>query len=180
MALLIGCQASYSPPPRTSITPPPPTAVRPPPPTSVKVEDSKFEDAATFIGIQEHPDRNTEYLLRSWVDKKSGQVTHQVYVANFYHGDWIFWSRANSEDAQPLQFVPIKQEVVTCDEFSRCSHSEHFAALIPDTVLRTHQDGFSVKFYGKTGKEMILRLTPQQIRQQLKVIEDFQAQRRVN
>jgi hypothetical protein len=194
MGLLVGCQTPYSPPPpaavhpppQTSISPPPSPAVRPPPPpvvrpsppASVKIEDSQFDEAATFIGINTEIsyaiDRDTLYLLRSWVNKKSGQVTHQLYITNFYYGDWIFWSRASSEDAQPLEFIAMQSKVIDC-AYSRCSYSETFGALIPDAVLRIHQHGISVKFYAKTGKEMVIRLTSQQIQLQLKAIEDFQA-----
>lgn len=176
MALLMGCQASYSPPPQTVI-PPPSTAIRPPPPASVKVEDSKFENAVTFIGIEGRHVGNqyNRYFLRSFMNKKSGQVAHQLYVSDHYDGYWEIWSRANSEDAQPLEFVSISRDVVYCGSgYAGCSLSEVFGAFIPDTDLRTHQDGYSVKFYAKSGKQMVIRLSSEQIRKQLKAIDDFQ------
>jgi hypothetical protein len=42
-------------------------------------------------------------------------------------------------------------------------------------MLRAYQGGLSVKFYAETGTEMVIHLTSQQIQQQLKAIEDFQA-----
>jgi hypothetical protein len=109
------------------------------------------------------------------VNKTNGQVKHQLYVSDYYQGSWVFWSRANSQDAQPLEFVSISRDIIYCGSHVGCSYSEQLGATIPDTILKTHQDGFSVKFYANTGKEMVTTLTSQQIRQQLKAIEDFQA-----
>jgi len=88
---------------------------------------------------------------------------------------WVIWSRANTQDAQQLEFVSIRRAVISCGSYTGCSYAEDFGATIPDTILKTHLDGFSVKFYAQTGKEMVITLTSQQIRQQLKAIEDFQA-----
>jgi len=88
---------------------------------------------------------------------------------------WVIWSRANTQDAQQLEFVSIRRAVISCGSYTGCSYSEDFGATIPDTILKARLDGFSVKFYAQTGKEMVITLTSQQIRQQLKAIEDFQA-----
>jgi hypothetical protein len=45
-------------------------------------------------------------------------------------------------------------------------------------MLRTSPGGFSVKFSADTGQELVLHLTSQQIQQQLKAIEEFQASRK--
>jgi hypothetical protein len=145
--------------------------------TSVQVENSQFESFVKFQGIEErYPGSEfNSYLLRSWVNKTNNQAKHQLYVSNYYNGSWTVWVNANSQDAQPLEFVSISRDVIFCGADTGCSYSEQFGATIPDTMLKTHQDGFSVKFYAKTGKEMVITLTSQQIRQQLKAIEAFQA-----
>jgi hypothetical protein len=146
----------------------------------VKVEDSQFESSARFLGIEEHyPGYETNYyFLRSFLNKTSGKVTHQLYVSNFYDGSWVIWTNANGEDAQPLEFSSLSREVLSCASSPGCLYTEDFVAVIPDTTLKTHQDGYSVKFYAKTGKEMVITLTPNQIAQQLKAIEDFQASKK--
>jgi hypothetical protein len=163
-------------------------AVREPPPSSpplqdaVKVEQSQSESFTTFLGIkQPYPgDASNTYFLRSVVEKTSGQVAHQLYVVNYYRSSegWIVWSRANGEDAQPLEFVAIHRGVLSCGADSGCALEEEFGAVIPDTMLRAYQGGFSVKFSAEAGQEMVLHLTSQQIQQQLKAIEDFQASRK--
>ena len=167
MVTLMGCAVRELPPPS------------PPLQTAVKVEESPSESFTTFLGIkQPYPgDASNNYFLRSVVEKTSGQVAHQLYVANYYRSSegWIVWSRANGEDAQPLEFVSIHRGVLSCGADIGCALEEDFGAVIPDTILRAYQGGFSVKFYAETGQEMVIHLTSQQIQQQLKTIEDFQA-----
>ena len=170
MVTLLGCAVRALPPDS------------PPPQTAVKVEESPSESVTTFLGIkQPYPgDASNTYFLRSVVEKTNGQVAHQLYVANYYRSSagWIVWSRAHGEDAQPLEFVAIHRGVLACGADSGCALEEEFGAVIPDTMLRASQSGFSVKFYAETGQELVLHLTSQQIQQQLKAIEDFQASRK--
>ena len=170
MVTLLGCAVRALPP------------SSPPPQTAVKVEESPSESFTTFLGIkQPYPgDASNTYFLRSVVEKTSSQVAHQLYVANYYRSaeGWIVWSRANGEDAQPLEFVAIHRGVLSCGADSGCALEEEFGAVIPDTMLRASPGGFSVKFYADTGQELVIHLTSQQIQQQLKAIEDFQASRK--
>jgi hypothetical protein len=167
MVTLLGC----------TVREPPPST--PPLQDAVKVEQSQSESFTTFLGIkQPYPgDASNNYFLRSVVEKTSGQVAHQLYVANYYRSSegWIVWSRANGEDAQPLEFVAIHRGVLSCGADIGCALEEDFGAVIPDTMLRAYPGGFSVQFYAETGKELVIHLTSQQIQQQLKAIDDFQA-----
>src|SRR5215468_3153052 len=167
MVTLLGCAVHELPP------------SSPPLQTAVKVEENPSESFATFLGSkQPYPgDASNTYFLRSVVEKTGGQVAHQLYVANYYRSSegWIVWARANGEDAQPLEFVAIHRGVLACGADSGCALEEEFGAVIPDTMLRAYPGGFAVKFYAETGKELVLHLTSQQIQQQLKAIEDFQA-----
>ena len=167
---LLGCAVHERPPSSPPLQP------------AVKVEESPSESFATVLGIkQPYPgDASNTYFLRSVVEKTNGQVAHQLYVANSYRSSegWIVWSQANGEDAQPLEFVAIHRGVISCSAGSGCALEEDFGAVIPDTVLRAHQGGFSVKFSAETGQEMVIHLTAQQIQQQLKAIDDFQASRK--
>ena len=170
MALIIECVA-----PSLATSAPP--ALR----TSVQVKDSQFEPSTEFSGIQRrHPGNpHNYYYLRSWVDKTSGKITHQFFVFDVYISpDWLSWGWANSEDAQPLEFDSMYRHIAGCFSNADCARVEVFGAYIPDTMLKVHQDGFSVKFYAKMGKEIVITLTSQQIQQQLKAIGDFQASKK--
>lgn len=169
MVTLLGCAVRELPP------------SSPPLQDAVKVEESQSESLTTFLGIkQPYPgDASNTYFLRSVVEKTNGQIAHQLYVSNYYRSSegWIVWSRAHGEDAQPLEFVAIHRGVLSCDADMGCALEEDFGAVIPDTMLRAYQGGFSVTFSAETGQEMVIHLTAQQIQQQLKAIEEFQASR---
>jgi hypothetical protein len=170
MVTLLGCAVHELPP------------SSPPPQTAVTVEERPSESFTTFLGIkQPYPgDASNTYFLRSVVEKTDGQVAHQLYVSNYYKSSegWVVWSKAHGEDAHPIEFVAIHRGVLSCGADSGCALEEEFGAVIPDTMLRAHQGGFSVTFSAETGQEMVLHLTAQQIQQQLKAIEDFQASRK--
>jgi hypothetical protein len=169
MVTLLGCAVRELPP------------SSPPLQDAVKVEESQSESLTTFLGIkQPYPgDASNTYFLRSVVEKTNGQIAHQLYVSNYYRSSegWIVWSRAHGEDAQPLEFVAIHRGVLSCGADMGCALEEDFGAVIPDTMLRAYQGGFSVTFSAETGQEMVIHLTAQQIQQQLKAIEEFQASR---
>jgi hypothetical protein len=170
MVTLLGCAVRELPP------------SSPPLQDAVKVEASPSESFTTFLGIkQPYPgDASNTYFLRSVVEKANGQVAHQLYVSNYYRSSegWKVWSRAHGEDAQPLEFVAIHRGIVSCGADSGCALEEEFGAVIPDTMLRANQGGFAVKFSAETGQELMIHLTAQQIQQQLRAIEEFQASRK--
>lgn len=154
----------------------------PPPQLAVQVEESPSESFTTFFGIK-HPypgDASNTSFLRSVVEKTSGQVAHQLYVANYYRSSagWIVWSRAHGEAAQLLEFDAIHRGVLSCGADGGCALVEEFGAVIPDPMLRAYQGGFSVTFSAETGQELVIHLTAQQIQQQLKAIADFQTSRK--
>jgi hypothetical protein len=170
MVTLLGCAGRALPP------------SSPPPHTAVTVEENPSGSVTTFLGIkQPYPGHaSNAYFLRSVVEKTSGQVAHQLYVVNAYRSaeGWSVWSRANGGDAQPLEFVAIHRGVRSCDAESGCALEEEFGAVIPDPLLRASPGGFAVTFFAETGQELVIHLTAQQIQQQLKAIDDFQASRK--
>jgi len=46
------------------------------------------------------------YMLRSWVDKSTFAVAHQLYVSDYYEGEGLRLSnRAMNSDANSLEFT---------------------------------------------------------------------------
>jgi hypothetical protein len=63
----------------------------------MQVQDSQFEKAVEFQGVERKIGNETGFSvgnssarLRSWMDKATGTVVHQLYVANYYRGGWRF------------------------------------------------------------------------------------------
>jgi len=151
----------------------------------MRVNDDQFEQSIEVLGIDATWGLNSEnyhsYFLRSWIDKRTVAVTHQLYVTLYYQGNWRFFESASSQDAKPLTFVSIRRHVITCEE-SRvlwrpdgCQLVEDFVAIIDHETLRKHRDsGYSVKFRSRSaGDEIIVNLSPDQIRNQIGMVESI-------
>jgi len=140
--------------------------------SSVVVQDTQFDKDITFIGIEDthgpalmNIAPNT-YKIRSWVNKETRAVTHQLYVTHYYDGNWIFWNSASDQDAKSLQFSSISREVISCR--GGCTYSEVFGAMISDRDLRQRKDsGYSVRFRARAGADKVIFISQRQISAQL-------------
>jgi hypothetical protein len=141
----------------------------------VQMVDSQFEAAAQFVGIEvATPGTNAgTYFLRSAVQKADGNTLHQLYVSHYYTGDWIFWERANGQDARTLETVSLTRNVLACTA-AGCRHLEVVGVTLSVDLLRSHAaDGYAVKLYAQTGREMVIDIGPDQITAQLARVDEY-------
>jgi len=141
--------------------------------TMSKVQDGKFlefvgprqQHTEAFLGV----DDTNYFCLRSWVDTRTGEVAHQLYVEDSYYGSPYRWSGASEADGKPLRFIPISRNEISCDE--GCSYADEFAAALPDDLLRAkHDAGLSVTFTSDTGKSLAVTVPARFIAEQLTAI----------
>ena len=97
--------------------------------------------AEPFLGIA-----STNFsLLRSFIDTRTGETVHQLYVEDSYPGAERNWNAARlAYGGGMLRLIPISKQEITCDY--GCSYAEEFAASLPDSVLRANPQGFTVVF----------------------------------
>src|SRR5438105_15336045 len=121
---LAGCAGSSgAPPPRAQ----PATEV-----TRSIEQDGKFislvgpqrQHAEPFLGV---PGTNF-YALRSWVDTRTGETAHQLYVTDSYFGAERNWNAARDGKGQELRFIAISKNEITCE--TGCPYAEEFAAAL--------------------------------------------------
>jgi hypothetical protein len=143
LALLAGC-ATTAPPPEPS-----PVAA-----AGVTVfKDGRFlaligprrQHAEPFLDVAD----TNYYLLRGFIDTKSGEVTHQLYVQYSYFGAPAEWKDARDQADQQLRFTKLNHNEITCE--SGCSYADEFAAALPEPLLRQSSAGLSVTFTGDRG-----------------------------
>src|SRR6476659_7037528 len=94
--------------------------------------------AEPFLGIAS----TNFYLLRSFIDTRTGETVHQLYVEESYPGAERNWNAARLAAGGPLRFVPISKNEITCE--LNCSYAEEFAASLPDALLRASPQGLTV------------------------------------
>lgn len=113
-----------------------------------------------FLGV---PSTNF-FALRSWIDTRTGEVIHQLYVEDSYFGAKRTWNAA-SANGQPLRFVPITINEITCEQ--NCSYAEEFAAAIPEAELRNATSGLTVTFAARSGAQKTIAVPGELVRAQV-------------
>ena len=103
--------------------------------------------AEPFLGV---PGTNF-FALRTWIDRRTGETVHQLYVSDSYAGQPRDWNAARDAQGRPLRFVPISKNEITCQP--GCSYAEEFAAAIPEAELRNAAGGLTVTFTARSGAE---------------------------
>lgn len=143
--------------------------------TAPSVSTDQFEKEVTIEGVERNDftvdgltgDRDVTWMLRSWRDKATNAVDHQLYVRfEYVDYSWIFVKRISDDQANALDFIKIHTEVLNCVYTGNCRYVEIFAAKLPAGYLEKRRAGFQVKFSGD-GYSKVLTVDAQQIEQQL-------------
>lgn len=114
-----------------------------------------------FLGIS----GTNFHALRSWIDRRTGETVHQLYVEDSYAGRKRDWNAAQEGASKPLRFIPISAKEVTCAP--ACSYAEEFAAALPEQELRASPQGITVFFSAKSGAQMAIPVSGELIAKQL-------------
>ncbi len=125
----------------------------------------KAQHAPRFLDI---PETNF-YCLRSFVDRRTGETAHQLYVSDSYLGAEREWNAARDSTGAALPFVPIGRDEISCD--AGCSYLEEFAANLPESALRGSPDGLAVTFLSRSGDEKKIVVSGERISVQLAAID---------
>jgi hypothetical protein len=111
----------------------------------VTLTGMRLQHAAPFLGVA---DTNFA-VLRSMIDTKTGEIAHQLYVEDSYFGAERNWNAARDMSGQPLRFIAISKNEITCE--NGCSYAEEFAAVLPEALLRANPQGLTVVFTARSG-----------------------------
>jgi hypothetical protein len=111
-----------------------------------------------------------DWRLRSWVDKQTHAVTHQLYVELSYDDEYQYFQAAADDTARDLPVVPIDHSSM-CPRID-CTHFETIGMAIDEATLRARaEQGLRVKLSARRGSTVILLLSPIQIGLQLAAID---------
>ncbi len=129
----------------------------------------KAQHDPPFLGV---PGTNV-YLLRGWLDTRTGETANQLYVEDSYYGARREWDAARDGAGRPLRFIAIRSDEITCE--NGCAYAEEFAAALPETLLRASRDGLKVTFTAKSGRQMTIAVPGERIAEQLVAIDSARA-----
>jgi hypothetical protein len=125
----------------------------------------RAQHAPPFLDI---PETNF-YCLRSFVDRRTGETAHQLYVTDSYFGAERGWNAARDSAGAPLPFVAIGHDEITCD--AGCSYVEEFAANLPESLLRSSLKGLAVTFSARSGDVKTIVVPGDRITAQLAAVD---------
>jgi hypothetical protein len=130
----------------------------------------KLQHTEAFLGVED----TNYFCLRSWLDTRSGEVAHQVYVEDSYYGSPYRWDGAHDADNKKLRFIAISRNEISCDQ--GCSYADEFAAALPEDLLRAHRDnGLTVTFTAQTGKTLAVTVPGRLIAEELIAVDATRA-----
>jgi hypothetical protein len=129
----------------------------------------RLQHTAMFLGV----DDTNYFALRSWLDNKTGETAHQLYVEDSYYGGPFKWDGAHDNNNQPLRFIAISRNEISCE--NGCSYADEFAAALPEDYLRAHRDGLSVTFTAATGKVLTVSVPATLVAAELNAVDAVRA-----
>jgi hypothetical protein len=129
------------------------------------------QHAEPFLGV---PGTNF-FALRSWLDTRSGEVSHQLYVEDSYFGAEKKWEKARDKTGGSLRFVAIAKNEISCDQ--GCSFAEEFAVALPEALLRANPQGLSVTIAAHSGAERTIAVPGDLVARQLAAVDAARASR---
>ena len=95
-------------------------------------------------------------LLREWKSDEDGGFSYQIYVIDYYHGDWRFYDTASDSKGNNLVIKLNSRDVSSCD-YVTCAHQEHLGINVSREYLEKNQEnGIVFKVSGKGGEETFI------------------------
>jgi hypothetical protein len=145
------------------------------PQPQVTVQDDEFSKEVEIDGwgLYANPLTTDIYhlwRLRSFVDKRTHQVSHQLYVEIHYEDEYQYFNSAADDTARSLAVLVIDRSH-SCPRIT-CMHYETIGVAIDDATLRARAaQGFRVKLSARRGSTLILAVSPMQIGLQLAAVD---------
>ncbi len=116
-------------------------------------------------------DESFGWYIRSFINKSSHAVSHQLYFESIHPPPLSHFFAANDDTARAMPIVKIAA-TRDCDP-RPCSDDEVVGVDLDDAVLRSRVlTGYAVKVLGRDGSQYILKMTPGMIKVQLDAVEE--------
>jgi len=142
----------------------------------VTVEDDRFSKDVVVFGWGNYVNNNPwggifrDWRLRSFVDKQTHAVSHQIYVEIHYDDEYQYFNSAADDTARDLTVLLIDRSNM-CPRIT-CTHYETVGITIDDATLRARAArGLQVKLSARRGSSFVMTLSPEQIGLQLAAID---------
>jgi hypothetical protein len=120
---------------------------------TIEVKYDEFKKVTNYTGanVASDPDR---VFLRAWKPDGSS-ATFQIYVMDFYSGQWRFYNSVLDSNGTKLDLTLISRDIGSCSRQAECTRYEHVGINITRAYLEKHrQSGIRFKLSGLAGEEV--------------------------
>lgn len=119
---------------------------------AVSVKRDDFQKTVDYNGPNIAPGFGGILRIRAWKFEKTSEVKYQIYIADYYDGEWRFYNSAYDSNGESLDTTLISRKVDSCSRYG-CSHTEHVGLNITKEYLEKNKDsGINFKLSGKAGE----------------------------
>ncbi|MEQ1836608.1 MAG: hypothetical protein ABL862_09255 [Candidatus Nitrotoga sp.] len=124
--------------------------------SAISVQRDDLKKMTNFKGPNSSKGILDTILLRAWKSDEDGGFSYQIYVIDYYHGDWRFYDTAFDSKGNNLIIKLNSRDVSSCDYFT-CAHQEHIGINVSREYLEKNQEnGIVFKLNGKGGEETFI------------------------
>lgn len=124
--------------------------------SAISVQRDDINKITNFKGPNSSSGILDTVLLRAWKSDEGGEFSYQIYVIDYYHGDWRFYDTASDSNGNNLVIKLNSRDVSSCDYFT-CAHQEHLGINVSREYLEKNQgNGIVFKVSGKGGEETFI------------------------
>ncbi len=122
--------------------------------SAISVQRDDFKKITNYKGPNASPNIFDRLFLRAWKTDETGSINYQIYVMDYYDGDWRFYNSAYDSNGNRLDTTIISRDVGSCSRYG-CSHYEHLGLNVSREYLEKNQEsGIRFKLSGKAGEEV--------------------------
>jgi hypothetical protein len=121
--------------------------------SAINIQHDNFKKTTNYTGPNAASDLLDAVFIRAW--KTDGaKMSYQIYVKDYYNGEWRFYNSAYDSDGNSLNTTVISRDVSSCSRYG-CSHEEHIGLNVTREYLEKKRDtGINFKVSGKAGEEI--------------------------
>lgn len=124
--------------------------------SAISVQHDDLNKITNFKGPNSSSGILDTVLLRAGKSDEGGGFSYQIYVIDYYHGDWRYYDTASDSKGNHLVIKLNSRDVSSCDYFT-CAHQEHLGINVSREYLEKNQEnGIVFKVSGKGGEETFI------------------------
>ncbi len=124
--------------------------------SAISIQRDDLKKTTNFKGPNSSKGILDTVLLRAWKSDEGGGFSYQIYVIDYYHGDWRFYDTASDSKGNILNITLNSRDVSSCD-YSTCAHHEHLGMNVSREYLEKNQENDIIfKISGKGGEETFI------------------------